>query len=237
MYRDWRGRFYPDGMAAPQWLPFYATHFDTVENNSTFYRLPAAATVAKWASSVPDGFVFASKLGSFGTHRKKLADPTTWLPRHLERIELLGERRGPCLVQLPARWGLDLGRLETFLHELPADTRWAFEARSPAWLHDDVLRLLERYGVALCVHDLIGGHPQLTTTDWAYVRFHGPDALVRPYHGAYGVARLRRRARWIRGLVESGRDVYAYFNNDWGGAAIEDARRLRRMVSEADRAA
>ena len=102
-YRDWRVVVYPEGLPPRRWFEHYATLFDTVELNSTFYRLPAATTVTKWADQAPPGFLYAAKVGQFGSHRMKLLDPAGWLARHLDRIELLGPSLGPMVVQLPPR--------------------------------------------------------------------------------------------------------------------------------------
>jgi len=235
-YRDWRGVVYPDGLPARRWLEHYATLFDTVELNSTFYRLPTEQAVEGWAAAVPEGFTFALKLGAFGSHRMKLRDAETWLPNHVARTTLLGEHLGPTLVQLPPRWRRDVERLDEFLSFAPPDLRWAVEVRDPSWLHDDVYAVLERHGAALCVHDLLADHPFVTTTGWTYVRFHGPDALRLPYHGAYGAERLAPWARRLRTVLAGGGDVYAYFNNDVAAAAVGDAAWLRAALTRPGRA-
>jgi len=232
-YRDWRGIVYPPRLPQREWLRHYATLFDTVEVNNSFYRLPSESTVAGWAAAVPPGFVFALKLGAFGTHRMKLRDAASWLPNHMTRVELLGAAAGPTLVQLPPRWRRNTERLDEFLAVAPRTTRWAVEVRDPTWLHDDVFEVLARHGAALCVHDLLADHPFVLTTDWTYVRFHGPDALTRKYYGAYGHRRLRTWAARLAGLLDEGRDVYCYFNNDYEGHAVTDARWLRQAIERA----
>ncbi len=232
-YRDWRGTVYPSDAPARRWFEHYARRFDTVEINATFYRLPSAETVDAWAAQAPAEFVYAVKVGRFGTHRKKLRDPGTWLAHHLERVERLGPSLGPNLVQLPPRWGRDVERLEAFFAVAPRSLRWAVEVRDPSWIHDDVLRVLADAGAALCVHDLLPDHPWELTTDWAYVRFHGPRAGDEPYAGRYGGRRLWRPAERLAGWLDAGCDVYAYFNNDIGGAAVADAEWLAaRLVRD-----
>jgi uncharacterized protein YecE (DUF72 family) len=231
-YKEWRGRFYPDGLPQRRWFEHYATVFDTVEINNTFYRLPPPATVEGWRDQAPSGFTYAVKLGGFGSHRMKLRDAPTWLANHLDRTSRLGPALGPNLVQLPPRWRRNVGRLDDFLAAAPSDRRWAVELRDPSWVHDDVLEVLARHGAALCLHDLLADHPWERTTDWTYVRFHGPDALVEPYAHRYGGRRLWRVADRLGAWLDEGCDVYAYFNNDIGAHAPEDARwldeRLRR---------
>jgi uncharacterized protein YecE (DUF72 family) len=234
-YRDWRGVVYPPELPQRSWLGHYATLFDTVELNTTFYRLPSESAVKGLAASVPPGFVFALKLGAFGSHRMKLRDAASWLPNHMVRVQLLGDAAGPTLVQLPPRWRRNAARLDEFLSAASPTTRWAVEVRERSWLHDEVFDVLRRHRAALCVHDMLPEHPFLLTTDWTYVRFHGPDALVRKYYGAYGYRRLRRWATRLNEVLDSGQDVYCYFNNDWEGHAVTDATWLRGALTGQER--
>jgi uncharacterized protein YecE (DUF72 family) len=225
-YLDWRGIVYPETLPQRRWFSHYATLFDTVEINNTFYRLPSAATTEAWAEQAPEGFVYAVKLGQFGSHRMKLKDAASWLPNHLDRVDRLGAHLGPTLVHLPPRWKRNVERLEEFLRAAPARLRWAVELREESWLHDDVFDALSRHGAALCIHDLLPDHPWVLTTDWTYVRFHGPDALNEKYRGRYGYRRLHRKAGQMEEWMEAGHDVYASFNNDHEGDAVADARWL-----------
>jgi uncharacterized protein YecE (DUF72 family) len=231
VYREWRGPVYPTELPQRRWFEHYATRFDTVEINNTFYRLPTVEAVDGWREQAPEGFCYSLKVGQFGSHRKKLKDAESWLPRHLERVEHLGAALGPNLLQLPPRWRRDVSRLEEFFAAAPSDLRWAVELRDPSWLHDDVFEVLHRHGAALCVHDLLPDHPWELTTDWTYVRYHGPDALHRPYHGSYGGRRLRRSAERLGAWLEQGCDVFAYFNNDIGAAAVGDATWLAARLA------
>jgi uncharacterized protein YecE (DUF72 family) len=226
-YKDWRGRVYPQDLPTRGWFAAYAEHFDTVEINNTFYRLPPASTVDGWARQAPDGFVYAVKMGGFGSHRKKLKDPEGWLARHVDVVGRLGEHLGPNLVQLPPHWKRDVGRLDHFLEVVPKDWRWVVEVRDPSWLHRSVYECLRRHGVALCLHDMLDGHPRHVTADFVYLRFHGPHAPEHSYHGHYGGRRLGPRLAQIERWLDDGLDVYAYFNNDYGGAAFDDATWLR----------
>jgi uncharacterized protein YecE (DUF72 family) len=221
---------YPADAPARTWFSHYAERFDTVELNSTFYRLPAVSTAEGWAAQAPPGFCFAVKVGQFGSHRMKLRDAASWLPNHLDRVDRLGPHLGPNLLQLPPRWKRDLGRLEEFLVAAPRRIRWAVELREPSWIHDETFDLLARHGAALCVHDLLAAHPWERTADWTYVRFHGPRALEDPYHGRYDGRRLAPVARRLQAWIDEGTDVYAYFNNDYDGHAVQDAEWLRRRL-------
>ncbi len=172
------------------------------------------------------------KLGQFGSHRMKLRDARSWLPNHLDRAERLGPALGPTLVQLPPRWKRNVERLDEFLTVAPTSMRWAVELRDPSWVHDDVFDLLRHHRAALCIHDLLPNHPWELTTDWSYVRFHGPHALERKYYGLYGGRRLWRTADRMQTWLEGGCDVYAYFNNDWYGHAVTDATWLKNRLCQ-----
>ncbi len=228
-YPHWRGAVYPEDLAAKRWFGWYADHLDSVELNTTFYRLPAIATARGWGEQAPPGFVYAVKLGQYASHRKKLADPERWLANHLSRLEALGRSAGPTLAQLPPHWRRNVARLDEFLAAWPRGHRLAVELRDPSWRHDETYRVLADHHAALCVHDLHDAHAfrePVLTTDWAYLRFHGPDATHHPYRGRYTGRRLRPVADRLTDLLAQGCDVYAYFNNDQAGHAYTDARWL-----------
>jgi uncharacterized protein YecE (DUF72 family) len=231
VYPDWRGRFYPRDLKSSAWFAHYAAAFDTVEINNTFYRLPTPEAVEGWERQAPPGFLYAVKVGQFGSHRMKLRDPSSWVANHLDRVRRLGEHLGPNLVQLPPRWRRNVERLDEFLTAMPEDIRVAVEFREPSWLHDDVFDCLARHGAALCIHDLLPNHPWFRTSDWTYVRFHGPRAVSHPYHGRYRGTRLWRGAQRLSTWRDEGTDIYAYFNNDWDAAAVDDARWLRARLT------
>jgi len=226
IYKHWRGAVYPESIPQRRWFEHYATMLDTVEINNTFYRLPTEAAVEGWAAQAPPGFTYAVKLSAFGSHRMKLRDAESWLPNHLDRLDRLGNAAGPTLVQLPPRWRRNTERLDEFLSVAPKTRRWAVELRDPSWLHDEVYDVLSHHRAALCIHDLLAPHPWELTADWTYVRFHGPDAVERPYQGRYGQDGLFWMAQRLSTWLDEGRDVYAYFNNDDSGYAVHDARWL-----------
>jgi uncharacterized protein YecE (DUF72 family) len=230
-YDEWRGRFYPSGLARTGWLAHYLARFSSVELNTTFYGLPARGTVRRWRDSVPDDFRFAVKLSRYGTHMKRLKDPRDWLERFERAVGPLGPTLGPVLVQLPPRWHRDPERLARFLDAVPRDWRVAVEVRDADWLHRAVYAVLREHAAALCIHDLLDRHAQLVTTDWVYFRFHGPDRRA-PYTGSYSAQALAGAARRLKRHLEAGRDVYAYFNNDSRGHAVRNALDLKRYLDD-----
>jgi uncharacterized protein YecE (DUF72 family) len=226
-YKHWRGDFYPATLPAARWLEFYATHFDTVEINNSFYRLPLAETFAEWRRRVPASFVYAVKASRYLTHMKKLKDPEEPVALLFSRARRLGKRLGPVLYQLPPRWPRNLERLERFLRALPKSVSHVVEFRDPTWYADDTYALLARHHVAMCLHDMAGSATgQRLVGPLAYIRFHGPQR----YTGAYTDAVLERWADWCAGLFSRGTSVHAYFNNDAGGHAPRDAIRLRERL-------
>jgi uncharacterized protein YecE (DUF72 family) len=175
MYDDWRGRLYPEGLAKKRWLERYAEIFDTVEVNSTFYRLASRDAVAEWVERTPPDFLFAVKASRFLTHMKRLTDLGRGVDRFYERIEPMveAERLGPVLWQLPENFHRDDERLSNALAALPPG-RHCFEFRHPSWFTEDVMSLLREHRVAL----VIGDHPERPfqshelTAGWTFVRFH-----------------------------------------------------------------
>jgi uncharacterized protein YecE (DUF72 family) len=228
-YSHWVGRFYPAHLRPGERLAFYARTFDTVEINSSFYRVPGERAVAGWRAAVPPDFVFAVKGSRFLTHMKKLQAPQSSLRRLLDAVGGLGPKLGPIVFQLPPRWSLDLGRLRRFLRALPRDRRFAIELRDATWHTDSVVELLRRHGVAFCVFDIAGFEsPAWVTADFAYVRLHGPGEQA--YTGRYSKAQLRIWAERIRHWREEVDAVYVYFDNDDRAFAVENARQLRDLV-------
>jgi uncharacterized protein YecE (DUF72 family) len=224
-YDHWRGSFYPEDLPKKDWLPFYARHFDTVELNNSFYHLPSAEAFDHWRREAPEGFCFVLKFSRYGSHLKKLTDPENSIGNFLENASHLGPMLGPILVQLPPHWHADPDRLAGFLEAAPESQRWAFEFRDETWLADPIFDVLRKHNAALCIHDLIENHPRVVTADWVYLRFHGARD-----GGSYSHQHLAARADEIAGHLEEGLDVFAYFNNDAEGYALDNARDLRRYV-------
>ena len=230
-YASWRGDFYPPGCPPSRWLEHYATKFDTVEINATFYRLPNRDAVARWVEQVPEGFVFAVKSSRYLTHIKRLSDMDQGLERlFVERLEAMttSPKMGPVLWQLPATFRRDDERLAFALERLPPGMRHVFEFRHESWFHADVEKLLSEHNVALVRAHRKGvpDPPPWHTADFSFLRFHHGD---RGRRGNYSDTELREWADRVRQLAGHG-DVYAYFNNDWEIFAPRNAVRLKRLL-------
>jgi uncharacterized protein YecE (DUF72 family) len=235
-YKSWRGNFYAKELPSSQWLDFYASLFDTVEINNTFYRLPEKSTFACWKRQMPAGFLVAVKASRFLTHIKRLKDPDEPIDRLFSRAKALGPRLGPVLYQLPPnmfRNDVNLERLQIFLHALPRrinhrTVHHVFEFRHPSWYVDDTYRLLDKHKATMCVHDKRGSailEPFIGPI--VYVRFHGTSGH---YVGSYPGERLDGWADRLAEQWKKGRQVFAYFNNDPDAVATENAQTLRRLV-------
>lgn len=228
-YKHWVGRFYPAKTPASKMLDYYLQHFDTVELNNSFYKLPDAKTFECWRGATPRDFRFSVKASRFITHNKKLKEPENALDNFLPRAEALGRKLGPILFQLPPRWRINLARMEEFLSALPRDHRYTFEFREPSWETEHTYALLRRFNAAYCIYQLAGYHtPIHLTADWTYIRLHGPTE--HKYQGSYSTAELNAWARRIREWSRDLKAIYVYFDNDDSAYAAHNAIELKRMV-------
>jgi uncharacterized protein YecE (DUF72 family) len=228
-YRDWRGRFYPERLAQSQWLEHFAARFATVEVNNAFYRLPAASTFERWRARTPAGFVIAVKASRYLTHVRRLREPTDPVALLLSRMEPLGDRLGPVLLQLPPSLRAEPARLDETLRCFPPTVRVAVELRHRSWFTGEVRALLERHGAALCLADRDSRPvaPLWRTADWAYLRLHSGRGAGAP---GYGDTALRSWALRLAELWGHGVEGFVYFNNDQRACAVRDAARFAALA-------
>ncbi|MDL2124092.1 MAG: DUF72 domain-containing protein [Deltaproteobacteria bacterium] len=232
-YKHWKGPFYPLKIRDSEILPFYLKHFDTVEINNTFYRLPEKNTVKAWCQHTPDGFLFAVKGSRFITHMKKLSDPAESVKYFFDAVKPLGRKLGPIVFQLPPRWKCNIKRLEVFLNELPKELRYSFEFRDKSWLCSEIYRLLAKHNAALCIYDLKGFEsPREITADFTYIRLHGPSKNA--YQGCYDKNSLHKWAGRIKTWKGRLAAVYIYFDNDQMGYAAHNAMRLKEKLEQSN---
>jgi uncharacterized protein YecE (DUF72 family) len=227
-YEGWKGIFYPPHMPKSRWLEVYASRFDTVELNSSFYRLPSEKAVTAWRDATPASFLFAAKVSRFITHVKKLEDCEKPLNTFLQRVGIMGEKTGPLLYQLPPGLHRNDARLESFLSLLPQRLEHVFEFRHASWLDESVFSILRRHRTGLCVFDMAGlACPLVATAEYAYIRFHGPAGM---YSSSYTDDEMAQWAERIAGLASGLKRVYIYFNNDVSGYAIRNAETIRSIL-------
>jgi uncharacterized protein YecE (DUF72 family) len=233
-YADWKRRFYPDDLKSKEFLSFYAKQFRTTEVNSSFYHLPKTTTCQNWAAQVPNDFVFAVKASRFITHIRRLKEATDAWRAFLEHTSALGRKRGPILLQFPPSFRKDTELLAAFLQggsqiESVDDIHLAFEFRHSSWFDQEVYGILAKQGSALVIahSQRYPQAPFVPTSGFVYLRLHGPGTL---FASSYTDGDLRHWAADVRAWIDSGRSVYVYFNNDYQGFALENARRLIDMI-------
>lgn len=241
---NWKN-FYPKSVSSRKRLDYYSSQFPTAEVNYSFYRLPKENTYEKWEAQTPDHFQFALKLSRYVTHIKRLKGIKQSLRDFLKRATCLGKKLGPILVQLPPSFKLDLNRMNYFLETAESakeememkNLRLAFEPRHVTWFQDtndrnQMIDLLKKHNSALVfAHSNKYPYPndEPITTDFVYLRFHGPEKLFgSPYHQE----KLHPFAEKIKNWRNQNMTVYAYFNNDMNGYAPDDAKTLYNLLRE-----
>jgi uncharacterized protein YecE (DUF72 family) len=229
-YRHWRYTYFRKGTPQNRWFEQVMRDFRTVELNVTFYRLPKQEVFAGWYDRSPDDAVITVKASRYLTHIKRLKDPQPSVDMLLDRIRPLREKLGPILIQLPPDLPVDVDALDATLRAFPQGHRLAVEPRHESWWTDDVRRCLEQHNAALCWADRKGPiTPLWRTADWAYLRFHEGKYDPWPF---YTNDELAWWADHLRDTDRNGDDVYVYFNNDPGTAAIQDAITFAAYVAE-----
>jgi uncharacterized protein YecE (DUF72 family) len=234
-YRHWRDVLYPPDVPQKRWLEHYASRYETVENDGTFYRLPGRETFADWRARTPDDFVMAIKASRYLTHIRRLRDPAEPVARLMSSAGGLGSRLGPVLLQLPPNLAADAERLDACLAEFAkANAKVAVEPRHQSWWTDEIRDVLAARKVALCWADRRGRPvtPLWQTADWGYLRFH--EGAAQPWP-RYGPGALRSWLNRIEAAWPDDVPVYAYFNNDQFGAAIADSQEFARLARVAGR--
>ena len=217
-YPEWKGRFYPENLAAAKMLPYYAERFSTVEINYTFYRMPTAKLVTGWATHVADGFKFTLKAPKRITHDRRLKDVDEPLRGFCEAAAELGPKLGALLFQLAPNFKKDLDVFDTFLQSLPPRVCAAFEFRHDSWLDDEVYARLRARNLALCIADSDKrSTPVIATADYAYLRLRDEG---------YSEADISDWAKQIADLATRCRDTYVYFKHEDEGKGPEFARLL-----------
>lgn len=232
-YKHWKEIFYPKELKPTEWLTYFANTFSVTEINASFYRLPLKQTVEGWLNKVPDNFLFCPKINRYLTHIKRLKEPEEPLERFFNVFEPMKNRMGPVLVQLPPTLKFDYGVADNFYTVLKKHYgayRFAMEVRHETWLAEDSLTLMAKYDIAFVISQSGKGFPYaetVTATD-IYVRFHGPAEL---YSSCYSNEELQAFASLFKKWHKQKHKVWAFFNNDVHGYALQNGRTLAAMLS------
>ncbi len=229
-YKEWKGSFYPDNLPQKKWLEFYASKFDSVEINNSFYITVKPATYENWYKITPAHFIFVIKGHRFITQLKKLAGVEDSVRLFFENAKPLGEKLKVVLWQFPRNFSFNeksFERLKTFLDLVPQNIKHAFEFREKGWFRDEVCQLLEANNSTLVIAQS-SKFPEIEMPGGklVYIRLHGPKGL---YSSGYTDNQLENWAKKIR-LYSKKEEVYAFFNNDNGGYATENAMRLKSLM-------
>jgi uncharacterized protein YecE (DUF72 family) len=234
----WDTAFYPAGMKAADYLSYYATKFQAVEIDSTFYAAPAAATVTRWRDRTPEGFIIAAKVPQAITHEKCLLECDEEFAQFVETMSLLGDRLGPLLLQFPYFKGevfqsgvQFLARLKAFFRKLPKDKKFAIEIRNKSWIKPQFLDLLREYNVAFVLQDqswmpraaeLFEKYDPVTA-DFTYIRWLGDrkgiEMLTKVWDKTI-IDRSSEMQEWVkycRQIQRRGVTIYAFANNHYAG--------------------
>jgi uncharacterized protein YecE (DUF72 family) len=247
----WEGSFYPQGMKPADYLTYYATKFDTVEVDSTFYRTPSAATVNGWARKTPDGFLFSAKVPQVITHEKMLVGAEAEFKQFLETMDLLGEKLGPMVLQFPyfnrtkfKSGGEFLKLLTALMEKLPSDHMFAIEIRNKSWLDARFAGALRDHNVALVLqdHSWMPRPAQLfeqfdpITADFTYIRWLGDRKGIEQRTKTWDVVivdRTRELAEWVeivRKVHKRRIQIFAYANNHYAGHAPATVEQFQQML-------
>jgi uncharacterized protein YecE (DUF72 family) len=234
-YNFWKGKFYPNKTASKDYLSYYATQFNSVEVDSTFYRYPTQQTVENWKQQTTESFRFSLKFPQIITHVKMLRDCQYETDVFLDRVSLLGEKLGVLLLQFPPNFGVErLPDLETFLQKLPSQNNYAVEVRNKSWLNKTFFSVLQNSKVALAWADSSLMAPSNeVTSNFLYIRWEGNRKKVNGTLGIIEAARdedLKLEAEKIKSFLGK-MDVFGYFGKYYSGYPPSDVAILRTNMN------
>lgn len=226
-YAHWQGVFYPADWPKSKWLEYYAQHFSTVELNASFYRLPKPGTFENWEHRTPDDFLWSVKASKFITHTKRLKEPREPLERLYTTATGLGKKLAVVLFQLPPNLAFDAIICKRFCEFLNPKLRHTLEVRHESWINEKAFEILRDHGVAWCIADTAGRYPyhEAVTADFVYIRLHGSRKL---YASDYCEEEL---LVWAEKIKAWEKETFVYFDNDFEGRAVQNARRLKEILA------
>ncbi len=229
-YNFWRGSFYPEKMVSKDFLSFYAKQLNSVEADSTFYRIPSPETVGEWKHQTPGDFMFSLKFPQRITHVKMLKDCQEETKVFLERMTKLEDKLGALLLQFPPMFRQQhLPVLADYLETLPKQHRYAVEVRNKSLLHEEFFKLLRSHNVALVWVDTPKmPHLMEETADFLYVRWEGDRKVVKGTLGKIEVNRTQDIEGWGEQLKMflKKKPVFGYFSKYFSGNPTSDAKSL-----------
>jgi uncharacterized protein YecE (DUF72 family) len=234
-YDFWKGSFYPEKLQSSEFLAYYSSKFDTVEVDSTFYRIPREQTVLSWKEQTPNGFIFSLKFPQVITHVKVLRNCEEETRIFLERAGLLEEKLGPLLLQFPYSFRTaDVPLLEKFLEALPKEHRYVVEVRNKKLLENSFYSMLRKSNVALAWVDS-ASMPLVTeiTSNFIYIRWEGDRKKVNGTLGKTEIDRTNDTKQWAQRLepfIAKQTEVFGYFSKYYSGNPTTDIQNFKNSL-------
>lgn len=231
-YKDWLGNFYPQFCPEADFLQFYTSKLNTVEIDSTYYRIPTADTVKRWCKVTPDSFIFSAKFPKYVTHEGEISQRLEYMDRFIKTMSKLGSKLGPLLLQFPYSFKPEQKQmLIELLNNLPDKSRFAVELRNKKWLEEkEIFDLMKNKNIAFCLID----HPwmpklKLATADFAYFRFLGDRKKIENDFSFVRFEREEELKFWhdvVKDMSKQGKDCFGYFNNHYSGHSPSTAKKF-----------
>ena len=223
-YREWKGFFYPEGLAQSKWLQYYCEHYNTVEINASFYRFPTNKSLKAWYDKTPDNFRFSLKANNQITHYKKFNGTQSLVKEFYDVAkDGLKDKLDCILFQLPPSVKYSVETLERIVEQLNPDFKNVLEFRNADWWNPVVYNTLKSIKIIFCTSSYSGLPDDfITTTDTAYIRLHGKKEL---YKSNYSTDELHALSDFI--TDSNVKNAFVYFNNTWGGNVIANAKSMR----------
>ena len=230
-YSDWKEKFYPKDLQKKEWLGYYAKHFDTVEINNTFYKMPEEKKLKKWKENTPENFKLTIKANRYFTHQKKLKADGAFKDRletFVDLAEVLGEKLGCILWQLPGNLHKDVSKLKDLGKLLKNNSRNVLEFRHKSWFDDEVFEVLAEQDISYCMISAPGDLPEKAraTTETAYLRFHGKNDWYNHYYSQKELQTWEKRIKKLKNV----KHLFVYFNNDHNANATKNAQKLKFLL-------
>ena len=232
-YDDWKEKFYPEDLKKREWLEYYSKHFNTVEINNTFYKMPVEKDLKKWKENTPKNFKLTVKANRYFTHQKKLKiddDFEERLETFVKLAEGLGEKLGCILWQLPGNLHKNVQKIKDLGKLLDKNQPNVIEFRHESWFDDEVYDMLSEQNISYCMLSAPDDLPEeaKASTKIAYLRLHGKKDWYRYNYSQNELRSWEKRLRGLKNVSE----LYVYFNNDQNAYAVENAKQLQSLLGQ-----
>jgi uncharacterized protein YecE (DUF72 family) len=227
LYREWKEIFYPKGLAQKNWFQYYCEHYNTIEINSSFYKLPTLAALQNWYEKSPADFLFTMKAPRGITHFKKFNAIQPIVNEFYALIEEgLGEKLGSILFQMPPSYSYTEERLHNIIDHLDPRHQNVLEFRHASWWNEDAWSAFSKHNITFSGSSFPSALPDdlIQNTDVVYYRFHGRPVLYKSLYEQSEIQHLVEQAE------QPAKRIFVYFNNTWGTSALTNSKQLMELV-------